>query len=70
MLEPDDIIKYYHFPIKVQLDKQYLTANGKKIYLQSGMSVTLNIKVRKRTVMSIFTDLFSQQVDAVSHIRK
>lgn len=70
VLEPDDIIKYYHFPIKVQLDKQYLTANGKKIYLQSGMSVTLNIKVRKRTVMSIFTDLFSQQVDAVSHIRK
>jgi len=70
VLAPDDIIKYYHFPIKVQLDKQFLMANNRKIYLQSGMSVTLNIKVRKRTVMSIFTDLFSQQVDAVSHIRK
>ncbi|ACD90701.1 MAG: HlyD family efflux transporter periplasmic adaptor subunit [Chlorobium limicola] len=70
VLPPDDIIKYYHFPIKVLLDQQHLMANGKKIYLQSGMSVTLNIKVRKRTVMSIFTDLFTQQVDAVSHIRK
>lgn len=70
VLAPDDIIKYYHFPIKVQLDRQYLMANGRKIYLQSGMSVTMNIKVRKRTVISIFTDLFSRQVDAVSHIRK
>ncbi|ABL65858.1 HlyD family secretion protein [Chlorobium phaeobacteroides] len=70
VLAPDDIIKYYHFPIKVRLDKQYLDAQGKKIYLQSGMSVTMNIKVRKRTVMSIFTDLFSKQGDAISHIRK
>jgi len=70
VLPPDEIIKYYHFPIKVQLDKQFIPVNTKKIYLQSGMSVTLNIKVRKRTIMSIFTDLFSRQVDAVSHIRK
>ncbi|NTU57865.1 MAG: HlyD family efflux transporter periplasmic adaptor subunit [Chlorobiaceae bacterium] len=70
VLAPDDIIKYYHFPIKVRLDQQHLTSNNRKIFLQSGMSVTMNIKVRKRTVMSIFTDLFSQQVDSVSHIRK
>ncbi|MEI8187256.1 MAG: efflux RND transporter periplasmic adaptor subunit [Chlorobiaceae bacterium] len=70
VLAPDDIIKYYHFPIKVRLDHQYLQAQGKKIYLQSGMSVTMDIKVRKRTIMSIFTDLFSKQGDALSHIRK
>jgi HlyD family secretion protein len=70
VLPPDDVIKYYHFPIKVKLDRQYLDAQGKKIYLLSGMSVTMNIKVRKRTVMSIFTDLFTQQFDAVTHIRK
>lgn len=70
VLPPDDVIKFYHFPIKVRLDRQYLDAAGKKIYLLSGMSVTMNIKVRKRTVMSIFTDLFSQQFDAVTHIRK
>jgi HlyD family secretion protein len=70
VLAPDDIIKYYHFPVKVALERQFLEVNGRKIYLQSGMSVTMNIKVRKRTVMSIFTDLFTQQADAVSHIRK
>lgn len=70
VLAPDDIIKFYHFPIKVKLDRQHLEVNGRKIFLQSGMSVTMNIKVRKRTVISIFTDLFSQQIDAVSHIRK
>lgn len=70
VLAPDDIIKYYHFPVKVSLERQFLEVNGRKIFLQSGMSVTMNIKVRKRTVMSIFTDLFTQQADAVSHIRK
>ena len=70
VLAPDDIIKYYHFPVKVALEHQYLEVHGRKIFLQSGMSVTMNIKVRKRTVMSIFTDLFTQQADAVSHIRK
>jgi hemolysin D len=70
VLAPDDIIKYYHFPVKVELDRQFLQIHGRKIFLQSGMSVTMNIKVRKRTVMSIFTDLFTQQADAVSHIRK
>jgi hemolysin D len=70
VLPPDDVIKYYHFPIKVKLDRQYLSIQGKKIFLLSGMSVTMNIKVRKRTIMSIFTDLFSKQLDAVTHIRK
>ena len=70
VLPPDDIIKYYHFPIKIKLDRQYLVTNGKRITLQSGMSVTMNIKVRKRTVMSIFTEQFSKHIDAVSHIRK
>ncbi len=70
VLAPDDIIKFYHFPVKVELERQFLEVHGRKIFLQSGMSVTMNIKVRKRTIMSIFTDLFTQQADAVSHIRK
>jgi hemolysin D len=70
VLAPDEIIKYYHFPVKVALERQFLEVNGRKIFLQSGMSVTMNIKVRKRTIMSIFTDLFTQQADAISHIRK
>ncbi len=69
VLAPTQIIPYYHFPIKVKLARQYLTTNGKKIFMQSGMSVSVNIKIRKRTVMSIFTDLFTRQTDAVSHIR-
>jgi hemolysin D len=70
VLAPDDIIKFYHFPVKIELERQFLEVNGRKIFLQSGMSVAMNIKVRKRTVMSIFTDLFTQQADAISHIRK
>ncbi|WP_148297962.1 hypothetical protein [Synechocystis sp. PCC 7509] len=33
---------------------------GQEIALQSGMGVSTNIKVRSRTLMSIFTDLFAK----------
>jgi hemolysin D len=33
------------------------------------MSVNANIKVRSRTVMSIFTDLFSKSVESLKTVR-
>jgi hypothetical protein len=33
------------------------------------MSVTTNIRVRDRTVMSIFTDLFSEKTDSLKTVR-
>ncbi len=63
-LEPDQVYNYYRFPAKVSLDRQKLVlASEREIDLQSGMSVSVNIKVREnRTVLSIFTELFSNQV--------
>lgn len=68
-LPPDQIHPYYRFPAKVKLDNQYLLVNGRKVPLQSGMSVNANIKVRSRTVMSIFTDLFSKSVESLKTVR-
>ncbi len=68
-LPPDQIFNYYRFPAKIKLDRQNLSVNGKKIALQSGMSISGNIKLRKRSVMSIFSELFSTKVDSLKNVR-
>jgi len=68
-LPPDQIFNYYRFPAKIKLDRQNLTVNGREISLQSGMAVSGNIKLRKRSVMSIFSELFSTKVDSLKNVR-
>ncbi len=68
-LPPDQIYPFYRFPAKVQLQHQFLLINGRKVPLQSGMGINANIKVRNRTVMSIFTDLFSKSVESLKTVR-
>ncbi len=68
-LPPDDVYPFYRFPAKVQLERQSLLINGRAVALQSGMGVSTNIKVRSRTVMSIFTDLFAKDAESLKFIR-
>jgi HlyD family secretion protein len=42
---------------------------GRKVPLQSGMSVNANSKVREGTVMSIFTNLFSKSVESLKFVQ-
>ena len=68
-LPPDQIYQYYRFPAKVRLEQQSLLINGRKVPLQSGMGVSTNVKLRERTVMSIFTDMFSSSVESLKTVR-
>ncbi|RCJ14999.1 hemolysin D [Nostoc sp. ATCC 43529] len=69
-LPPDQTHQFYRFPAKVSLDKQSLVIKGKNVSLQSGMSISANIKVREeRTVLSLFTELFTKQVDNLKGVR-
>ncbi len=69
-LEPDEIHQFYRFPAKVELDQQYLKTADREIPLQSGMSVTANIKVREnRTVLSLITELFNKKVESLKQVR-
>lgn len=68
-LPPDQIYPFYRFPAKVELDSQQLNVNGRNIALQSGMGVNTNIKIRDRTVMSIFADMFSSSVESLKNVR-
>jgi hemolysin D len=68
-LLPTQTRPFYSFPAKVKLNSQMLTAHQRKLPLQSGMSLNVNIKTRQRTVMSLFTDLFTGQVENLKTLR-
>ena len=55
VLEPDDKINFYRFPVTVKLSSDFLEYKGNKLTLQSGMSVSANIILRQRPVIAIFT---------------
>jgi hemolysin D len=68
-LPADQTHQYERFPAIVQLEKQNIIIKGKPMTLQSGMSLSGNVKIRDRTVMSIFTDLIYKQNDDLKTIR-
>lgn len=70
-LPPDENHKFYRFPVKIRLDGQTLNSQGRDpLELQSGMSVTANIRVREnRTVLSLFTELFTKKVETLKQVR-
>ncbi|MEB3213751.1 MAG: HlyD family efflux transporter periplasmic adaptor subunit [Leptolyngbyaceae bacterium] len=59
----------YTFPARIELDQQFINANGRPVKLQSGMSTTVNIIIRKRRIITFFTDLFSQKADSIKTTR-
>ena len=56
VLEPDETFNYYRFPVSIDLGSTSLLSKGKPLPLLSGMSVSVNIILRKRPVISIFTE--------------
>jgi len=68
-LPPNDEYKFQRFPAKIKLDRQFLMHNGEKLPLKSGMAATVNIQIRKRTVLSILTDQFAKPFDTLETVR-
>ncbi|BAZ10201.1 HlyD family secretion protein [Calothrix sp. NIES-4071] len=69
-LPPDQTHQFYRFPAKVELDKQKLSIKDKTVNLQSGMSITANVKIREeRKVINLITDMFTNQADNLKQVR-
>ncbi|MBD0336443.1 MAG: HlyD family type I secretion periplasmic adaptor subunit [Cyanobacteria bacterium Co-bin13] len=64
-LPPDQVYPFYRFPVEVELERQALAPDSNALQLQSGMSVSANIRTRKRTVIAIVTDLFVRKIDSL-----
>ncbi len=68
-LPPTEAKPIYSFPAKISLEKQNLTIRGKDVTLQSGMSVSANIKIRKRRVINIFLDNLLGPIEKMKEVR-
>jgi hemolysin D len=68
-LKPDQLSPQYRFPGVVSLKQQIVQSGDQKLNLQSGMSVTANIKLRTRPAITIVTDLFTKQFEGLKTFR-
>jgi hemolysin D len=68
-LPPTQERPFYSFPAKIRLEKQFMQQGDKVLPLQSGMAISSNIKQRKRTVMSLFLDMFNKKLKSVESVR-
>jgi hemolysin D len=73
VLPPDQNYQFYRFPARIKLKDQFLnikqSTGSKDMPLKTGMSINANIKLRDRTVMSIFTEQFTRQSDSLKNVR-
>jgi hemolysin D len=69
-LPPDETANFYRFPVTIQLDSSYLTAGDTKIPLTSGMSITSNLRIRDKRLITIVSDIFSGQFDSIRSLRQ
>ena len=57
------------FPAYVSLEKQYLEKNGDKLFVRSGQSVSVNLIVRNRRIISLLTDAVDKAIDSLKGIK-
>ena len=69
-LEPDQVQNFYRFPVKLELNRDYLESQGVRIPLRSGMAITTNLKLREKRVISLISDLLVDQTDSVKSLRQ
>ncbi|NBD34214.1 MAG: HlyD family efflux transporter periplasmic adaptor subunit [Cyanobacteria bacterium] len=69
-LPPNETYDFFRFPAKIRLDNQVLKVEDREIPLQSGMSVSTNIKLREdRRVISLFLERFTKEVESLKNVR-
>ena len=57
------------FPAYVSLEKQYFEKNGDRLFVRSGQSVSVNLIVRNRRIISLLTDAVDKAIDSLKGIK-
>jgi hemolysin D len=68
-LPPDQQNPQPRFPAYVSLDRPYLEKNGVKYRVSSGQTVSVNLVVRDKRVISLLTDAVQRALDSLRRIR-
>lgn len=69
-LPPSQVAPFYRFPVKLSLERSTLETSGISIPLKSGMSITTNLKLRDKRVISLISDVFVNQTDSIRSLRQ
>ena len=56
VLEPDRNYNFYRFPVTIKFNEPYIIHKNRKLPLITGMSLSANIVLRQRPVLSLFTE--------------
>tara|TARA_B100001989_G_scaffold103555_1_gene72453 strand:+ start:5574 stop:7127 length:1554 start_codon:yes stop_codon:yes gene_type:complete len=56
VLEPDQNFNFYRFPVTIKFQNPYIIHKKRKLPLRTGMSLSANIVLRQRPVISLFTE--------------
>tara|TARA_B100000674_G_scaffold49872_2_gene34459 strand:- start:6457 stop:7590 length:1134 start_codon:yes stop_codon:yes gene_type:complete len=70
VLPPDTENRFYRYPVKINLESNYLSNNGLQVPVISGMAIDANIKLREKRLISIVSDIFSDNRDALNQLRQ
>ena len=70
VIKPDAENNNYRFPVTIDLEKNYLETKGMKVPVTSGMSITANIKLREKRLISVINDVFNNNYDALKQLRQ
>lgn len=68
-LPPDQQNSQQRFPAYVSLDRLYLQRNDKRFKVYSGQTVSVNLIVRQKQVITLLTDSVQKALDSLRRIR-
>ena len=68
VLEPNEEYSFFRFPVTVKVKEPFLLHKQKKLPLITGMSLSANIVLRQRPVISIFTERILPFWDSLEQI--
>lgn len=69
VLPADNLNPQSRFPVYLNIDNQYLIKNKNKYLIKAGQSINVNLIVKQRRVITIFTDIFSNSFDSLKSIK-
>ncbi|NDG02960.1 MAG: HlyD family efflux transporter periplasmic adaptor subunit [Synechococcaceae bacterium WBB_34_004] len=68
-LPPDEQNPQPRFPVLIKLDQQKLEKNGRSYDLKSGETLSANLVLREKRVITLLTDVIDRAFDALKPIR-
>jgi len=68
-LPPDEQNPQPRFPVLIKLDQQKLEKNGRSYALKSGETLSANLVLREKRVITLLTDVIDRAFDALKPIR-